>query len=100
MVANIRCGEIAADQLQALQQDQAWLSLSQDASAGIVPGFGGHATALISSALSGLLRLPSMPCMVRFKLVGYDTRQWWGNSHWQGWAHTFVFMTCEFLTAA
>lgn len=55
MVANIRCGEIAADQLQALQQDQAWLSLSQDASASIVAGFGGHASALISSALSGLL---------------------------------------------
>ncbi|KAK9839889.1 hypothetical protein WJX74_009244 [Apatococcus lobatus] len=53
MVANIRCGEIAADQLQALKQDQAWVSLSQDASAGLVPGFGGRSNALISSCLSG-----------------------------------------------
>ena len=59
MVANIRCGEIAADQLQALHEDQAWLSLAQDASAGIVPGFGGHAGALISSSLSGMLHVSS-----------------------------------------
>ncbi|KAK9867191.1 hypothetical protein WJX84_006772 [Apatococcus fuscideae] len=53
MVANIRCAEIAAEQLKALQQDQAWLSLSQQASSGSVPGFGAQAGALISSSLTG-----------------------------------------------
>ena len=53
MVANIRCAEIAAEQLQALQEDQAWLMLSEQSSASGVPGFGSQAGALISSSLAG-----------------------------------------------
>ncbi len=53
MVANIRCAEIAAEQLQAMQEDQAWLTLSQQSEAGSVAGFGGQAGALIGSSLAG-----------------------------------------------
>ena len=53
MVANIRCAEIAAEQLQAMQEDQAWLTLSQQSEAGSVAEFGGQAGALISSSLAG-----------------------------------------------
>lgn len=53
MVANIRCAEIAADQLAALQRDQAWLGLVQEAAASVVPGFGERAASLIDSNLAG-----------------------------------------------
>ena len=55
MVANIRCAEIAADQLAALQKDQAWLALGQEAATGVVPAFGERAASLISSNLAGAL---------------------------------------------
>ena len=55
MVANIRCAEIAADQLAALQKDQAWLALGQEAATGVVPSFGERAASLISSNLAGAL---------------------------------------------
>mmetsp|Transcript_3599 Transcript_3599/g.10456 ORF Transcript_3599/g.10456 Transcript_3599/m.10456 type:complete len:858 (-) Transcript_3599:898-3471(-) len=53
MVANIRCKEIAAEQLQALLQDQAWLSLQSEAAAALVSDFGARATALLHSCLTG-----------------------------------------------
>lgn len=55
MVANIRCKEIAAEQLQALLQDQAWLSLQSEAAAALVSDFGARATALLHSCLTGSL---------------------------------------------
>jgi hypothetical protein len=61
MVANIRCAEIAADQLAALQKDQAWLALGQEAATGVVPRFGERAASLISSNLAGALM---GPCVV------------------------------------
>ena len=57
MVANIRCAEIAADQLAALQEDQAWRSLREAAAEGVVPAFGARAGALISSSLAGATTL-------------------------------------------
>lgn len=54
MVANIRCAEIAADQLAALQRDQAWLALAQESALGVVPGFGDRAASLIDSSLAGV----------------------------------------------
>lgn len=53
MVANIRCAEIAKDQLKAFLEDQAWQSLQKEADAGIVSDFGARATALLQSCLSG-----------------------------------------------
>ena len=52
-MANIRCAEIAAEQLKALQHDQAWLALEQEAALGVVPGFGERAVSLIESNLAG-----------------------------------------------
>lgn len=53
MVANIRCAEIMQAQLQAMQQDQAWLSLQAAAQKGIVPQFGTKVEALIDSCCTG-----------------------------------------------
>ncbi|KAG1660222.1 hypothetical protein FOA52_005092 [Chlamydomonas sp. UWO 241] len=54
MVANIRCAEIKADQLRALEGDQAWVSLLVAASGGaLVPGFGAAAAALLDSCIQG-----------------------------------------------
>jgi hypothetical protein len=53
MVANIRCEEIAADQLAALLEDQAWASLKGEASAGVVADFGQRASTLLHSCLTG-----------------------------------------------
>ena len=53
MVANIRCAEIAADQLAALQADQAWLSLKHEAEGGLLPGFGARVGGLLDSNLAG-----------------------------------------------
>lgn len=53
MVANIRCAEIAADQLAALQADQAWLSLKHEAEGGLLPGFGARVGGLMDSNLGG-----------------------------------------------
>ena len=52
-MANIRCAEIAADQLAALQRDQAWQALGQEAALGVVPAFGARAVSLIDSNLAG-----------------------------------------------
>ena len=53
MVANIRCEEIAADQLKALLEDQAWAALKSEAAAGLVSDFGGRASKLVHSCLTG-----------------------------------------------
>lgn len=53
MVANIRCAEIAEDQLQAFLNDQAWITLQAEAANGVVPSFGARATALLHSCLAG-----------------------------------------------
>ncbi|DBA68461.1 hypothetical protein WJX79_008695 [Trebouxia sp. C0005] len=53
MVANIRCGEILNDQLRALQEDQAWTSLTQAAQHHLVPDFGSQASNLLESCLTG-----------------------------------------------
>ena len=54
MVANIRCTEIMEEQLRALEGDQAWVRLSREAQAGLVPGFGAQAAALLDSCLTGM----------------------------------------------
>lgn len=53
MVANIRCEEIAADQLAALLEDQAWAALKAEAAGGVVSDFGERASALLHSCLTG-----------------------------------------------
>ncbi len=53
MVANIRCEEIAADQLEALLGDQTWEVLQTEAAAGLVSDFGSRASALLHSCLAG-----------------------------------------------
>lgn len=53
MVANIRCEEIAADQLAALLEDQAWAALKAEAATGVVSDFGVRASALLHSCLTG-----------------------------------------------
>ena len=53
MVANIRCGEIAADQLAALVVDQAWCKLHEEAEAGLLRGFGARVGGLLGSNLAG-----------------------------------------------
>jgi hypothetical protein len=53
MVANIRCEEIAIDQLTALLEDQAWASLKAEAAAGVVSDFGKRASTLLHSCLTG-----------------------------------------------
>ena len=52
-MANIRCSEIAADQLAALEADQAWCSLQQGAERGLLPGFGALVGDLLDSNLAG-----------------------------------------------
>ena len=52
-MANIRCAEIASDQLQALLRDQAWTSLQREAAAGLVSDFGGRSSALLNGCLTG-----------------------------------------------
>ena len=54
MVANIRCGEILNDQLRALQEDQAWTSLVENAQQHLVPNFGSQASDLLESCLTGM----------------------------------------------
>ena len=61
MVANIRCGEILNDQLRALQEDQAWTSLVENAQQHLVSSFGGQASNLLGSCLSGVLHTNSCP---------------------------------------
>ncbi|KXZ47030.1 hypothetical protein GPECTOR_38g267 [Gonium pectorale] len=53
MVANVRCEEIAAEQLRAFEQDQAWTALREEAGAGAVEGFGGRAAGLMDSCIRG-----------------------------------------------
>lgn len=53
MVANIRCAEIAAEQVAALLADQAWRAVGQEAEAGLVPAFGARVGDLVSSTLIG-----------------------------------------------
>ena len=52
-MANIRCEEIAADQLAALLGDQAWALLKGEAAAGVVSDFGQRASTLLHSCLTG-----------------------------------------------
>ena len=53
MVANIRCAEIMAEQLEAFSRDQAWRALAEEAGQDLVPGFGQRAGQLIDSAMAG-----------------------------------------------
>jgi hypothetical protein len=74
MVANIRCGEIARDQLAALTSDQAWQALAAEACGGagaplegeegsgvsgtaslppLVHGFNARLTTLVDSCIAG-----------------------------------------------
>lgn len=55
MVAHIRCKDIAAEQLAAVQQDSAWINLIDEASSGLtlLSDFGSRASALIESCLYG-----------------------------------------------
>ena len=53
MVANIRCQEIKEEQLRRLEADQAWASLTQDASQQLLPDFGARSAALLDSCVTG-----------------------------------------------
>ncbi|GFR42392.1 hypothetical protein Agub_g3264, partial [Astrephomene gubernaculifera] len=53
MVANVRCAEIAEDQLRAFEADQAWRALREAAAEGIVEGFGARASSLADSCIRG-----------------------------------------------
>eukprot|EP00887_Chlorella_sp_A99_P002604 scaffold6.g2604.t1 len=53
MVANIRCGEILADQLEAFTRDQAWRALADEAGQDLVPAFGQRTAALMDSCMAG-----------------------------------------------
>eukprot|EP00197_Chlamydomonas_leiostraca_P006826 CAMPEP_0202877232 /NCGR_PEP_ID=MMETSP1391-20130828/30312_1 /ASSEMBLY_ACC=CAM_ASM_000867 /TAXON_ID=1034604 /ORGANISM="Chlamydomonas leiostraca, Strain SAG 11-49" /LENGTH=609 /DNA_ID=CAMNT_0049559227 /DNA_START=36 /DNA_END=1862 /DNA_ORIENTATION=- len=56
MVANIRCAEIAADQLRAFSQDQAWQAIEAAASAegaGVVRGLNERVSGLMDSCIAG-----------------------------------------------
>ncbi|GIL45756.1 hypothetical protein Vafri_2910 [Volvox africanus] len=53
MVANIRCQEILEDQLRSFTEDQAWKSLQEASSSGIVEGFGKRAHDLMESCVLG-----------------------------------------------
>jgi hypothetical protein len=55
MVANIRCGELMAEQLEAFRADRAWLSLAEEAGQDLVPSFGQRAADLMDSCLQGAL---------------------------------------------
>ncbi len=60
-MANIRCAEIAAEQLQALLRNQAWVALQQEAASALVSDFGARTTALLHSCLAGVLSRVSVP---------------------------------------
>ena len=66
MVANIRCGEILNDQLRALQEDQAWMTLVQSAQQQLIPDFANQASDLLESCLTGILHisLPPAHCAI------------------------------------
>ncbi|GAB4820674.1 hypothetical protein N2152v2_007720 [Parachlorella kessleri] len=53
MVANIRCEEIAAEQLEAFRRDQAWVTLEGEAGQDLVPTFGASLADLLDSCLEG-----------------------------------------------
>jgi len=60
MVANIRCTEIAEEQLRNLAEDQAWMTLCQESERGLVPHFGSRAGALLDSCITGQSALTLM----------------------------------------
>lgn len=53
MVANIRCAEIAREQLDSFAADQAWVALADEAAQDLVPGFGALAAGLMDSCVTG-----------------------------------------------
>lgn len=53
MVANIRCEQIAADQVAALQAASQWQSVCSDVGEGVVEGFGGVLGELLKGCLAG-----------------------------------------------
>jgi len=52
MVANIRCAEIAQEQISAFAAAEAWQSLEAAASQDLIPGFGKTAAGLLDGALA------------------------------------------------
>lgn len=53
MVANIRCAEIAAEQLEAFRRDPTWRGLAEEAEQDLVASFGQRAADLMDSCLEG-----------------------------------------------
>lgn len=53
MVANIRCAEIAAEQLEAFRGDAAWQALAEEAGQDLAASFGQRAADLMDSCLEG-----------------------------------------------
>lgn len=53
MVANIRCSEIMADQLDAFKHDAAWTTLAEEAGQDLATSFGQRAADLMDSCLEG-----------------------------------------------
>lgn len=53
MVANIRCAELAEEQIEAFRRDTAWAALSEEASQDLATSFGQRAADLMDSCLEG-----------------------------------------------
>ncbi|KAL4442065.1 hypothetical protein ABPG77_011326 [Micractinium sp. CCAP 211/92] len=53
MVANIRCAEIAAEQLEAFRRDPTWRGLAEEAEQDLAASFGQRAADLMDSCLEG-----------------------------------------------
>jgi hypothetical protein len=70
MVANIRCAEIAREQLDSFAADRAWVALAEEAAQDLVPGFGALAAGLMDSCVTGecLCRRRCCWCSLRLPL--------------------------------
>lgn len=52
-MATVRCAELAASQLRALEGDQAFVQLQQEAAAQLSPSFAARAAGLVDSCVVG-----------------------------------------------
>lgn len=53
MVANVRCGEIMREKLEALRQNSVWQELSEQSSRELLPNFGMLSSELLHASLAG-----------------------------------------------
>lgn len=53
MVANIRCGEIVRERLEAMRQSEVWQQICQQSGAELLSTFGAIASDIIRASISG-----------------------------------------------